>query len=181
MKRFYCTCYTFVVCLGALAPIAAEDPVAMVNRYNVRWTTQSENSADSMPCVGGDMGLTVWVENNELLFYVGREGCRDENGSLLKMGRVRIAINPSPFADGARFSQELKLGEGLVEIQAEVPDENSTTIRIWVEIDRPIAHVEIATSEQSTVLATYESWRTERIELPNSGKNQHRGQCLGCG
>jgi len=178
MKRFYCTFYTFLICLGALGPIGAGDPVSMVDRYNIRWTTQSENSDESMPYVCGDMGLNVWVENNELLFYVGRKGCRDENGSLLKLGRVRIAINPSPFAEGARFNQELKLQEGVVEIHGEIPEGNSTTIRIWVEIDRPIVHAEIETSEKSTILATYESWRTERIELPNSGKNLHRGQCL---
>ena len=28
------------------------------------------------------------------------------------------------------------------------------------------------------VQATYENWRTEPIELPNTGKNLHRGQCL---
>ena len=178
MKPSYRTFYTFVILLAPLGSIAAGDPVSMVNRYNIRWTKQSGNSADSMPCVGGDMGLNVWVENNELLFYVGREGCRDENGALLKMGRVRITINPSPFTEGAKFSQELKLTEGVVEIRAEAPKVNSTTIRIWVEVDRPIVHAEIQASEKSTVQATYESWRSGLIELPNSGKNLHRGQCL---
>lgn len=179
MKRSHHAFWTVLISLATLAgPVAAEDHGAMVDRYNVRWTTQSVNSADSMPCVGGDMGLNVWVENNELLFYVGREGCRDENGSLLKMGRVRVSINPSPFAEGGTFSQELKLREGLVEIRAEMPEKNSATIRIWVEVDRPMVHAEIETSEESTVQATYESWRTEPIELPNSGKNLHRGQCL---
>jgi len=147
--------------LAALAtPLAAADPAAMVDRYNVRWTTQSANSADSMPCVGGDMGL------------------KDENGSLLKMGRVRISISPSPFAEGGTFSQELKLRDGLVEIRAAVPGKNSATFRIWVEVDRPIVHAEIETSEPSSVRATYENWRTGLLELPNTGKNLHRGQCL---
>ncbi|MCP4456273.1 MAG: hypothetical protein GY809_32850 [Planctomycetes bacterium] len=178
MKHFCHRYYTLVILVSSLGPVVAGEPVSRVDRYNVRWTTQSENSADSMPCVGGDMGLNVWVEDNELLFYVGREGCRDENGSLLKMGRVRIAIEPSPFSEGAQFSQTLKLKQGLVEIRGDVPEGNGATIRIWVEIDRPIVHAEIETSEACTVRATYESWRTERIELPNSGKNLHRGQCL---
>lgn len=29
--------------------------------YNVVWTTQSQNSSESMPCGGGDIGLNVWV------------------------------------------------------------------------------------------------------------------------
>lgn len=157
---------------------ATADLGEQLDRYNVRWTAQSENSADSMPCVGGDVGLNVWVENNELLLYLGREGCRDENGSLLKMGRVRLSISPSPLAEGGTFKQELKLRQGRVEIQAAAPEGNSAVVRVWVEVDRPIAHIEIETSEPSTVAAAYESWRTEIRELPNTGKNLHRGQCL---
>lgn len=131
-----------------------------------------------MPCVGGDIGLNVWVENNELLFYIGRSGCRDENGSLLKMGRTRIRMEPSPFAADATFSQQLNLGEGYVEIRSQRPGVNSTVIRIWVEIDRPVVRTEIETTVKSQVEVSYESWRNERIELPNTGKNLHRGQCL---
>ena len=65
-----------------------------------------------------------------------------------------------------------------IEIRATGAEKNSAMIRIWVEVDRPIVHAEIETSEKSTVRATYESWRTEPIELPNTGKNLHRGQCL---
>ena len=141
MKRSWLNFFVLVIFfVPFFGVVVAEGGGARVDRYNVRWSTQSENSADSMPCVGGDMGLNVWIENDELLFYVGREGCRDENGSLLKMGRVRVAISPSPFAKGAKFSQELKLREGLVEIRAAVPEKNSATIRIWVEVDRPIVH-----------------------------------------
>ena len=43
-----------------------------------------------MPVSGRDVGLNVWVENDELMFYMGRAGCRDENGALLKPGRVRV-------------------------------------------------------------------------------------------
>lgn len=178
MKHSCYAMYFLLVLLAALPSCTAGNSASRIDRYNIRWTTQSANSADSMPCVGGDIGLNVWVENNELLFYIGREGCRDENGSLLKMGRVRIAITPSPFASDAAFSQELKLSEGLVKVRSEAPGVNAATIRLWVEVDRPIVHAEIETSEKSTVRATYENWRTERFELPNTGKNLHRGQCL---
>mgnify|MGYP000252368143 CR=1 FL=1 len=126
-----------------------------------------------MPCVGGDIGLNVWVEDNELLFYIGREGCRDENGSLLKMGRVRIAVDPSPFAAGGTFSQELKLREGLVEIRAEAPDRNSATIRVWVEVHRPVVHVDIKTDRPTLVEAAYEGWRHRDVELVERAR-RHR-------
>ncbi|HSP41496.1 MAG TPA: DUF5703 domain-containing protein, partial [Luteolibacter sp.] len=158
-----------------MAPAAADDPL---DRYNVTWTSQSEHSGDSMPCVGGDIGLNVWVEDNELRFYIGRAGCRDENGSLLKLGRTRIAIDPSPFAADAEFRQTLDLRRGRVEITASRPGINSARIVVWVETGRPVVHTEITTGEPSHVDATYENWRSERIELPNTGKNLHRGQCL---
>jgi hypothetical protein len=60
------------------------------DEYNLEWTTQSKNSSESMPCGGGDIGLNVWVENGELLFYIDRSGNIDENDQQLKSGRVRI-------------------------------------------------------------------------------------------
>jgi len=48
------------------------------------WTTFSKNASESMPCGGGDIGLNVWVDNGELLFYVSRSGAYDEYTTLLK-------------------------------------------------------------------------------------------------
>ena len=84
-----------------------------LDQYNVVWTTQSKNSGESMPVSGGDIGLNVWVENDELLVYMGRAGYRDENGAILKPGRVRVKLTPNPFVK-AEFRQELKLDEGYV-------------------------------------------------------------------
>ena len=36
---------------------------------NVVWNTPSRNSSESMPCGGGDIGMNVWVENGDILFY----------------------------------------------------------------------------------------------------------------
>jgi hypothetical protein len=55
-----------------------------------------------MPCGGGDIGLNVWVEKGELLFYIARSGTFDENNAMLKAGRVRVKLSPNPF-DGDRF------------------------------------------------------------------------------
>ncbi|GHV07537.1 hypothetical protein FACS1894160_0280 [Bacteroidia bacterium] len=66
-----------------------------------------------MPCGGGDIGLNVWVEKGDVLFYISRSGAFDESNTQLKQGRVRIQLSPNPFEDGA-FRQELKLNEGCV-------------------------------------------------------------------
>jgi hypothetical protein len=131
-----------------------------------------------MPCAGGDIGLNVWVENGALLFYIGRAGCRDENGALLKPGRCRIQLSPNPLEKGS-FHQELKLRHGCVYIDAEQPGGAAVAIKVWVEVSRPIVHVDIESDEPITAEATYESWRTETIELPNDGsKHDRRAMCM---
>ena len=57
------------------------------------WTSQSENSAGSMPCGGHDVGMNVWVENGDVLFYLSKSGMLDENNTLLKAGRFRLKID----------------------------------------------------------------------------------------
>ena len=37
---------------------------------DIVWKTQSCNSSESMPCGGHDIGMNIWVENGDLLFYV---------------------------------------------------------------------------------------------------------------
>jgi hypothetical protein len=164
------------VCWGGAA--APADELAWLDAYNVVWTSPSANSGESMPVGGGDLGVNVWVENNELLFYIGRAGCRDENGSLLKPGRCQVRIIPDRF-DGGSFRQELKLRQGYVQIDAEQPDGNAVAIKVWVEVFRPIVHVDIESDKPVTAEATYESWRTETIELP-SGRSKHdqRAMCM---
>jgi len=50
--------------------------LAWLEQYNIVWTSQSSTSGDSMPVSGGDIGLNVWMENNELMFYIGPAGVR---------------------------------------------------------------------------------------------------------
>lgn len=149
-----------------------------LDQYNVVWTSQSRDSSESMPVSGGDIGLNVWVEEDELLIYMGRAGYRDENGALLKPGRVRIKLIPNPF-ENAEFRQELKLREGYVRIGAEQPDGKTCAIKVWVEVARPIVHLEIQSDNPVTAEATYESWRTQNIELPNDpSKYDRRAMCM---
>jgi hypothetical protein len=144
--------------------------------YNVVWKSQSEKSPDSMPVGGGDIGLNVWVQNDELLFYIGRSGTFDENNQMLKLGRVRIKLTPNPFGENSEFNQELKLRQGYIEITAQNPGTVSTNIKVWVEVFRPVIHIEFDGDTATTVEAQYESWRTAPRELKD-GK-VHRTSCF---
>jgi hypothetical protein len=81
-------------------------PVAALNNYNINWDSQSINAGSSMPCGGGDVGLNVWVENGDLLFYIAQSGTFDENNALLKLGRVRVHLTPNPLS-ADNFRQQL--------------------------------------------------------------------------
>ena len=110
-----------------------------------------------MPCGGGDIGLNVWVEKGELLFYIAQSGTFDENNALLKLGRVRIKLSPNPF-DGKEFRQQLNLQNGHLMIGAS-NGSLKTNIMIWVDVFHPAIHVDIESSKPIASEATYETWR----------------------
>lgn len=130
---------------------------ANVQQYNLAWHSQSANSSQSMPCGGGDIGLNVWTENNEVLFYIARSGTFDEHNAMLKLGRVRIQISPNPFENGT-FKQELDLQTGSVKISGGNA-QNSVQMHFWVDVFRPVVHVGMQCSKPTKIAATYETWR----------------------
>jgi hypothetical protein len=167
----------WLVCPASLVGAAGGEMEAdWLDGYNVVWKSQSEKSPDSMPVGGGDIGLNVWVQNDELLFYVGRSGTFDENNQMLKLGRVRIKLTPNPFCADGEFRQELKLRQGYIEIAARNPGAASTNIKVWVEVFRPVIRVELDGDTATTVEAQYESWRTAPRKLED-GK-VHRTSCF---
>ncbi|MGD9328952.1 MAG: DUF5703 domain-containing protein [Cyclobacteriaceae bacterium] len=145
-----------------------------VSQYNVTWNSQSENSSGSMPVVGGNIGCNVWVENNELLFYFSSPGAREENGALMKFGRVRVSFEPDIF-ENSSFEQTLKLEDGAVYIRTKSDNIGQSRIKLWAEIKNPIIHIDIESDTDIIVNASYENWRTEKMLLPlDTGLCQQR-------
>lgn len=119
------------------------------------WTTQSKNSSESMPCGGHDVGMNVWVENGDVLFYISRSGMFDENNTLLKAGRFRLHFSSSPFGnDGKDFSQTLKLSDGAIYIKGK-----GTSIRIWADVETSAVFAEISSDGKRDATLSYENWR----------------------
>lgn len=128
-----------------------------LDKCNIVWKTQSKNSGESMPCGGGDIGLNVWVEGGELLFYIARSGTFDENNAFLKMGRVRVKLMPNPF-EGNNFEQELVLKDGCVNISG-FNGSLKVQVAVWVDVFNPVIHVDVTGNQSIKAEATYESWR----------------------
>lgn len=117
------------------------------------WTTQSQNSAGSMPCGGHDVGMNVWVENGDILFYVSKSGMLDENNTLLKAGRFRLNIKGQPFS-GTDFEQRLCLDDGAIYIKGK-----GISIRLWADVYQPKVFVEMNATHKADATLSYESWR----------------------
>lgn len=133
---------------------------------NVIWNTPSRNSSESMPCGGGDIGMNIWVEEGDILFYLSRSGTFDENNCQLKQGRFRIRLFPSPFKDAKDFRQELKLKDGYVEVSA-----GDTQIQLWADVYHPVVHVEITNAQALRTEVSYENWRyKERMIRKGEGQ-----------
>lgn len=138
--------------------------------YNPVWHAQSLNSSESMPCGGGDIGLNVWIEDGDILFYIARSGTFDENNSLLKLGRVRLRLTPNPLMND--FLQELKLHEGCIYIKGK-DGAVVSSIRIWVDVFNPVIHVDIKNSKALKIEAFYENWRHQDRLLRKNESNQN--------
>jgi hypothetical protein len=138
---------------------------------NIAWTTQSKNSSESMPCGGGDIGLNVWVENNEIYAYISRSGTFDENNTLLKLGRVKLKLTPNPF-DGGTFKQELILKDGYVQITG-IKGKLTAQVNVWVDVFNPIIHFDVKANQKISTQASYQSWRFEDRILRGKENNQN--------
>jgi hypothetical protein len=158
---------SFTLLFSTLVLFALSQPKEL-DDYNVVWNTQSKNSSESMPCGGGSIGLNVWTENNEILFYIASSGTFDENNALLKAGRVRLKLSPNPFAED--FSQTLDLKTGGVIITGK-NGRQTTRVQVWVDVFHPVIHLQVASSQPISAEATYENWRYQDRESKGRANN----------
>ena len=138
--------------------------------YHPVWTSMSKNASESMPLGGGDIGMNVWVEDGELLFYFSRSGTFDEHNTLLKLGRGRVRLTPNPFEEGEAFRQELHLQDGNVRITGYVQDK-AINIDLWVDVFRPVIHVEVNGETPTYLEVAYESWRYKDRPVKGAANN----------
>ena len=148
------THYFFLFCLLSLVSLQG-----WAQPQTYEWKSESRNSSESMPCGGGDVGMNVWVEQGDVLFYLSRSGCFDENNTLLKLGRFRIHLS-KPLSQKS-LRQQLVLKDGFWQVT-----DGQTWVQLWADVEKPVVHVEVnVEKEKTSVEVTYESWRTRDITL----------------
>ena len=152
---------TALVVLGLclLATHAHADP------YRVTWDSPSTDSSGSMPLGNGDIGLNVWVEGeDDLAFLIGKTDAWSGNARLLKVGRVRVSLDPNPFTQGQPFKQTLDVRTGAIEIEAGA-DEGKVNLRIWVDANYPTIRLEAEAAQPCDLRVRLDPWRTAPREL----------------
>ena len=119
------------------------------------------NENDSMPIGNGDLAANVWTEQNgDVVLLVAKADAWTETGKLVKLGRVRIQLNPNPFVGTTNISQTLKLDNSSIELKCD-----GNIARIWIDANHPVLHVETHLEKPGSFQASLELWR--KTELSN--------------
>ncbi len=153
-----------------------------LDSYNVVWDTPSKSgSLESMPIGNGDITANVWVENDgDLMMYIGKSDSWSEATRLLKIGRIRISLNPNPFENFSKFRQTLNLKNGEI-IVSSVNSNLSADIRIWIDANMPVLHIDATASKPMTATCTSEIMRPYEQTFTGGGANplasSFRGIC----
>ena len=80
----FCPSAFLVWLFVGVSVFAADDPL---DKYNVVWTSPSNDCHGSMPIGNGEIGLNVWVEpNGDLVLLCGRTDSWSEGMDFVQIG-----------------------------------------------------------------------------------------------
>jgi alpha-L-fucosidase 2 len=138
--------------------LAAGQALALMSDpYTVVWEAPSVDFNGSMPLGNGEIGLNVWVEaEGDLLFYISKSDAWSGIARLVKLGRIRVSLDPNPFAKGQTFRQILDVKTGAITIEA-----GDVALKVYVDANAPVIRVEADTTTAKHMTVAFETWRTE--------------------
>ncbi len=150
-----------------LALLALSTPAHPLDAYDVVWTTPSDNAAGSMPIGNGEVVLNVWVEKatGDVLLNIARDDALSEISRILKLGRVRVHLSPSPLASATDFAQHLHVRDGSMSITG-----GGLALELLVDSEANVIHLRGSSVRPVGVAVTVESWRTASRTLPSAEK-----------
>ncbi|MEM6885043.1 MAG: DUF5703 domain-containing protein [Verrucomicrobiota bacterium] len=164
----------------ALTPLHLATAEHWTERYDIEWNAPSKDVTGNMPVGAGDMACNVWVEKatGDLMFYIQRSGSFTEIGEHIKLGRIRVQLEPNPLKDCTSFSQRLILKDGYISIRAEGSGDADfeTRIKLWVDQFNHSVNISIDADKPVSWKAAYESWRTEDKTLEDDPQIKASGK-----
>ena len=112
-----------------------------------------------MPLGNGDIGLNAWVEENgDLVFFISKTDAWTDSGRLVKLGQVRVRLTPS-LAAQAIPARNCSCAHGSDCRSAAAP-RFSHHIRLWVDANRPVIHIEGESKQDMQAQVGLYVWRT---------------------
>jgi hypothetical protein len=132
--------------------------------FNVTWDSPSVDHHGSMPLGNGDIGINAWITPaGDVQFYISKTDAWDDNARLVKVGAVRIHLEPNPFADNPPFRQTLSLRDATLKVEAG-DGPRRVTVRVWVDAGHSVIHAAVESVSPIEAMAGIELWRTSRFE-----------------
>ena len=126
--------------------------------YQVIWQSPSTDHTGQMPLGNGDIAAGVCaIQDDALYVLLSKNDAFNYNGDIFKTGRVKVSLEPNPFASGKPFKQTLDLETGSVLIHAD-----DVRLRVWADAHRPVYHIQIDSSQAISVTAESDLW--ERMD-----------------
>jgi alpha-L-fucosidase 2 len=172
-KAFLLLCTSAVILVADVSgqTIKSSETNDQLDKLNVVWDQPGPSAKESMPTGNGDIALNAWVEQNgDICFFIAKtdawgaaaddeaNGWLKDGGVLMKLGKVRLSLSPSPLKRSSVFRQVLKLSNSEIVIN-EGAEETAASIRIWVDANNPVIRVESKSNKPVLLNATLENWR----------------------
>jgi alpha-L-fucosidase 2 len=155
----------WIVCSNPLWALEQPTENAFIAGDEVSWSTLGNNENDSMPIGNGDLAANVWTEQNgDIVLLLAKSDAWSGLGQLLKLGRIRVSLTPNPFVGSSAFTQVLEPERGAIEIKS-----GNNEVRIWIDANHPVVHVEAQLEQPGSFQASLETWRTK--SRPYGGPN----------
>lgn len=129
--------------------------------YVVSWKEPGGGSQDSMPLGNGDLGINLWTEQNgDILFYIGTTDAFDEYCRLLKLGKIRISMEPNLLLQGNGFEQILDMYDGILSVKNDV-----LLMNVWIASKSNQIVVEVKSDVEVKLSVQMELWRKKSYEV----------------
>ncbi|MGC4014984.1 MAG: DUF5703 domain-containing protein [Luteolibacter sp.] len=156
-----------LLAFGPSSPLALAEwnPLDEITRYDVTWTTHGSGEADNLPLGNGRTGANVWVEpDGDLQLYLAHNDAVSELHRLLKLGKLKIAFDPSPFGKDEPIREQLVLRGGRIELSAGSPGKK-LDLQLWIDSDTDVLHLTGSSEVPRQMKVTLDNWRTEKRVL----------------
>jgi hypothetical protein len=138
------------------------DLKASLRIATVEWHRASRFPADSLPIGNGDIGANVWVEpDGDVMIYISKTDAWDENGRLVKVGRLRLRVGHGLSTAPGQLSWRLEPADAMVTIAGRC-NAGKVELRLWVDANEPVLRIAGLCDDKVGVEAKVEVLRPQR-------------------